>query len=160
MTNTLLGDIHLYSAFLATALGTMILAGKKGTTIHKKIGYAYCVSMLVVNVTALMIYRLFGYFGIFHYAAVISLITLLLGMIPIMIKKTNKNVVTHMAWMYWSVIGLYAAFISESLTRIPDKPFFTMLGIAVTITMVAGAIGFGKYIEKWKKLFTNKKTIQ
>ncbi len=159
ITNTLLGDIHLYSAFLATAFGTMILAGRKGSVAHKRVGYAYCFSMLVVNITALMIYRLFGYFGIFHYAAVISLITLLLGMIPIMIKNTSKNIIQHMAWMYWSVTGLYAAFVSESLTRIPDKPFFTMLGISVTITMIGGTIGFRKYIDKWKKLFANKTTV-
>ena len=91
ITNTLLGEVHLYSAMLATLFGTLNLIWEKGTKKHKQIGYAYTVSMLVVNITALMIYRLFGHFGIFHYAAVISLATLLAGIIPIMIKRTNKT---------------------------------------------------------------------
>ncbi len=155
ITNTLLGEVHLYSALLATLFGTLILIWEKGTKKHKQIGYAYTVSMLVVNITALMIYRLFGHFGIFHYAAVISLATLLAGIIPIMIKRTNKTMMHHISWMYWSVMGLYAAFVSETLTRIPDKPFYTMLFIAVGITMGAANIGFRKYIHQWKNKFTN-----
>lgn len=155
ITGYLLGDLHLYSAILATLFGTIILVGKKGTSLHKRIGYAYSINMLVVNITAFMIYRLFGSFGIFHYAAVISLITLLAGMIPIMIKRTDRAMMHHISWMYWSVIGLYAAFVSETLTRIPEKPFFTMLGIAVTITMIAGNLGFRKYKKQWLNQFTN-----
>mgnify|MGYP006270489875 CR=1 FL=1 len=32
--------------------------------------------------------------------------------------------------MYWSVVGLYAAFAAEILTRIPDTPFLNMVGLA------------------------------
>ena len=155
ITNSILGEVHLYSALLATLLGTIILVCKKGTKTHKRIGYAYAASMLVLNITALMIYRLFGTFGIFHYAAIISLITLMAGMIPIMVKRTDQAMMHHVSWMYWSVIGLYAAFVSETLTRIPDKPFFTMLAVAVTITMLAGSIGFKKYKIQWKTKFSN-----
>lgn len=155
ITGTILGEIHLYSALLATLFGTLILTGKKGTKLHKKIGYAYSVNMLIVNITAFMIYRLFGTFGIFHYAAIISLLTLILGVVPLMIKRSQRHIVWHIHYMYWSVIGLYAAFVSESLTRIPDKPFFTMLGIAVTITMIAGNIGFRKNKNQWVNKFTN-----
>jgi uncharacterized membrane protein len=155
ITNNLIGEIHLYSALLATAFGSFILLSKKGTKIHRKAGMVYFSMMLILNATAFMIYRLYGGFGIFHVAAIVSLTTLLLGMIPLMNKRTNKSIISHISFMYWSVIGLYAAFVSETLTRMPDKPFYTMLGIAVFSTCLAGTIGFRKYKNQWIKSFTN-----
>jgi len=154
ITNNLIGEIHLYSAILAMIFGTVILVAKKGTRFHKKVGYVYALMMLILNITAFMIYKLFGGFGIFHIAAIVSLITLLGGMIPIFISKSNKTLDFHISFMYWSVIGLYAAFVSESLTRIPDKPFYTMLGFAVFLTCGAGSLGYRKYKKQWINTFT------
>jgi len=155
IANNILGEIHLYAALLATVLGTYILIAKKGTKTHRQIGMVYFGMMLTVNITAFMIYRLYGGFGIFHLAAIFSLATLLAGMIPIMREKSKSNMIKHISFMYWSVIGLYAAFVSETLTRIPDKPFYNMLGIAVLLTTAAGAIGFKRYKNSWIKKFTN-----
>ncbi len=155
ITNNILGEIHLSAALLATLLGTYILIAKKGTKTHRQVGMAYFGMMLTVNITAFLIYRLFGGFGIFHMAAIFSLATLLVGMIPILRGKTKSSMIMHINFMYWSVIGLYAAFVSETLTRIPDKPFYKMLGIAVLLTTAAGAIGFRKYKNSWIKKFTN-----
>ena len=99
--------------------GAAVILKTKGTEIHKKIGYAYCLSMIGVIVTAFMIYRLFDGWGIFHYMAVISSITLLLGMIPALFRKPSGWIGLHIGFMYWSVVGLYAAFISEVMTRAP-----------------------------------------
>lgn len=153
-THDTIGGVHLITALLSFVLGTMVLVTKKGTGFHKKTGYAYVIAMLLVNITAFMIYRLFGGFGLFHIAAIVSLASIILGMIPILRKKKKKDWrVHHFSWMYWSVIGLYAAFASEVLTRVPETPFFAMVGVATGVIMLGGSIIFRKNKDKWAKAF-------
>jgi uncharacterized membrane protein len=149
-----LGMIHLVLALISTITGSFVLGMKKGTKSHKRVGYVYFVSMIGLNGTAFMIYGLFGYFGIFHWAAVFSSLTILGGMIPV-IKKPKGWIYRHFAFMYWSVIGLYAAFASETLTRVPETPFFGMVGIATALIMILGALGFRRNRKKWAKQFGN-----
>lgn len=148
-----IGLVHLLSALLATITGSLVLIMRKGTKRHKQVGYVYVFSMLVLNGTAFMTYRLFGGFGIFHYGAIGSALTVIGGMIPV-IKKPKGWINRHYAFMYWSVIGLYAAFASESFTRIPETPFFGMVGIATGVIMLIGAIGFGRYRKSWHRQFS------
>ena len=145
-----IGFVHLLSAITALITGTCILALKKGTQTHIRIGYIYAISMLIVNITAFMIYRLFGGFGIFHIAALVSLVTLLGGMIPALLRKPKSTWLTlHFSFMYWSVMGLYAAFASEVLTRVPESPFFGMVGIATGFIMLAAGVYFYFGKHRW-----------
>lgn len=149
-----IGLIHLISSCFALLFGTFILISKKGTKLHVKIGYLYVVSMGILILTAFMIYRLFNGWGIFHYTSLLSLVTIALGMIPIWTKKpVNKWKSLHFSFMYWSVIGLYAAFAAEILVRIPETPFFGMVGIATGTIMLFGGIVFGINKAKWIKTF-------
>lgn len=101
-----------------------------------------------------MIYRLFKGWGVFHYTTIASLLTIGLGMIPIWTKRPSKKwKYLHFSFMYWSVMGLYAAFAAEVLTRIPKTPFFEMVGIATGIIMLTGGIVFRINKSKWMKLF-------
>lgn len=144
------GFIHLIAAVIALITGTLVLSLKKGTKLHTKIGYVYVISMIIVNSTAFMIYRLFNGFGIFHMAALVSLLTVIAGMIPVLLRKPKKNWLDiHLAFMYWSVIGLYAAFVSEILTRVPETPFFGTIGIATTIIMIVAGLAFYMKKDKW-----------
>ncbi|MFK8058064.1 MAG: hypothetical protein AB8F78_18195 [Saprospiraceae bacterium] len=144
------GLIHLIASVSSLVTGTLVLFMTKGTESHKKVGYLYVASMVVVILTAFMIYRLFNSWGIFHYTTVVSLVTISLGMIPIWLKKpVNSWKYLHFSFMYWSVIGLYAAFVSETLTRIPDAPFFGIVGIATFVVMLVGGIAFGMNKKKW-----------
>ncbi len=154
------GLIHLLFSILALIFGTLVLIFLKGTNKHKRIGYFYCISMLGVNITAFMIYRLYNKFGIFHWLAVISLLTLIAGMLPMIIKKPKSYITLHFNFMYWSVIGLYAAFTAETLVRIPDvimesgipnSTFYKMTGLASGITMILGAFFSIKNRKKWMK---------
>jgi len=155
-----IGIIHLFFSLLALICGTLILFLIKGTNKHKKIGYLYCISMLGVNITAFMIYRLYNKFGIFHWMAVISTLTLIGGMLPMILRKPKSYVSLHFNFMYWSVIGLYAAFTAETLVRIPDiviesgipnTTFYKMTGIASGLTMAIGAFFAVKNNKKWMK---------
>ncbi len=148
------GLIHLISSVFALIFGTMVLLMTKGTKRHKQMGYFYVLSMAVLIITAFMIYRLFNGWGIFHYMTLVSLLALGFGMIPIWTKKpTNNWKYLHFSAMYWSVIGLYSAFASEILTRVPETPLLGMVGIATGIIMTAGVIFFVMNKTKWKRVF-------
>jgi uncharacterized membrane protein len=149
-----IGLIHLIASILALIFGTLVLVLTKGTKLHKQIGYAYAASMLGVIVTAFMIYRLFGRFGIFHITAIISTISLLGGMIPVVLRKpVNGWLSLHYSFMFWSVIGLYAAFAAETLVRIPQTPFFGMVGFASFTVTIMGGIFFTVYKKSWSKFY-------
>ena len=154
-----IGALHLFASIVALATGTQVLWMKKGTQLHRQIGYVYCASMLVVIITAFSIYRLFGGFGIFHILALVSFVTLLGGMVPLLLKKPQKSYIAlHFSFMYWSVIVLYAAFVSEMLTRIPESPFFGMVGLATLAVMITAQIFFNRYKKKWLRKFTSQAT--
>jgi uncharacterized membrane protein len=78
-----IGLVHLIASLLAMLTGMFVLLTTKGTTQHKKVGYWYAASMLTLNLTAFMIYRLYRKFAIFHWLAVVSCLTLFAGLYPI-----------------------------------------------------------------------------
>ena len=134
------GLVHLIFSVLALIFGTIVLVLKKGTLVHKRIGYLYTVSMLGLLVTAFMIYHLYGKFGIFHWLAIVSTITLIMGILPMWLKRPKNYLDYHLKSMFWSVFGLYAAFAAETLVRIPqvvidsgvpNSTFYNMVGVAV-----------------------------
>lgn len=152
--NSSLGWFHLLTAFAAMLLGAFVLATPKGTRRHKRVGYAYVFTMLLVCGSALSIYRLTGTFGIFHVTAIVGLLTLAGGMMPMFLKKIDpKYKATHLWFMYYSVLGLYAAFASELIVRIPDKPFYTMVGIATGTIFLVGTIFILRKEKVWTKHF-------
>jgi len=156
------GWIHLLASVLALVTGAMVLAAAKGTQKHKQTGYVYAAAMVVVNVTAFMIYRLFGGFGMFHALAIVSGLTLAAGLYPVIAKKGNY-LVTHFSFMYWSVIGLYGALVAEVFSRLPrmvldadGRPmtiFYQFIGIGSAMVMGAGVFGFLKYRPVWTRQF-------
>ena len=148
------GLIHLISSIIALFSGSLVVLLRKGTKTHKQMGYLYVVSMLVLLITALMIYRLFQGWGLFHYFTLISLATLALGMIPVWYKKPPKKwLYRHFSFMYWSVMGLYSATVAELLTRIPESPFFSMVAYAIGLVMLIGTLVFIYKKPQWKREF-------
>lgn len=157
------GLIHFIASIFALLLGTLVLILPKGTLKHKNIGRLYTLTMLVVLTTAFMTYRLFGTWGIFHWTAVISCLTLICGLIPILTRRpTNNYISLHFSFMYWSIMGVYGAFVSETLVRmpkvvvesgIPNSVFYNMTGIGTAIVMGLGVYFFLKNKPKWDKQF-------
>lgn len=151
-----LGWFHLSTAIIAMIAGAFVLATRKGTKRHKQIGYLYVFSMLLVCGSAMGIYRLTGTFGIFHITAVVGFLTLTGGMTPMLMKNIERKYkAVHFWFMYYSVLGLYAAFASELIVRIPDKPFYTMVGIATGSIFLIGTIFILKKEKVWTKFFIN-----
>ena len=161
------GLIHFIASIFALLLGTLVLVLKKGTMKHMLIGRLYAFTMSVLLITAFMTYRLFGTWGIFHWTAVISSLTILFGLIPILTKRPANNYVTlHFSFMYWSVIGVYGAFVSETLVRmpkvviesgIPNNVFYNLTGIGSALVMGLGIYFFLKLKPKWGKEFNDQK---
>lgn len=152
-----IGLLHLIAAALSLLTGTAVLAMAKGTRRHRLVGYGYWISMTVMLISSFLTYNLFGRWGIFHYFSIVSTITLVGGIVPVFVRNSPKWVEAHFAFMYWSVLGLYAAFWSEILTRVPETPFFNMVGVATFLTMAAGYAGWARYKDKWTKQFVRDK---
>jgi uncharacterized membrane protein len=155
LTGSLAGQIHLLSGIVALIFGGAVLLMKKGTQIHRKVGYVYVFSMSVLIISSFLIYRLFGRFGVFHVFSLISTFSLLLGMLP-MIKKvrTPKDYETHFKRMYWSVAGLYAAFAAESFVRIPKfGGFWQAVAWSFVLAFVVCFVAFIKMRPIWSRKF-------
>ncbi len=139
ITDSWLGLFHTVTAIMAMIFGTIVLLGKKGTQKHRKIGYVYVVNMLLLNVSAFGIYN-FGGPSLFHVFALISLVTVFMGLIPAIKKNNSKWYGRHFYYMCWSVVGLYCAFWAEIGTRLLDiRYFWWAVLLATLLTSFAGA---------------------
>ncbi len=142
MTLSTIGLIHVIAAVVALLTGTLIFFSNKGGLLHRRVGYGYVVSMLVLNISAFLIYRLFGKFGPFHIAALFSTATILGGMVPALLRHRVRNWLQwHYYFMNWSVVGLYAAFWAETFTRtLPMGQFWPIVVGATVMTTTIGSV--------------------
>jgi uncharacterized membrane protein len=135
------GIAHTSVAVISLLLGAVMLRMPKGTELHRVLGILYVFSMIVLNVTALTIYRLFGGFGVFHVLALVNLAALLLGFGAVFLKRPRGAwLVYHYYFMGWSYVGLCAAAGSEIGVRLPGVSL--LLGTLVPtsiVTLVGGA---------------------
>lgn len=153
------GWLHLIASVLALACGTWVLTAPKGTRTHRRVGYFYTLSMIFLIGTAFLIYRLFGRFGAFHAAAVVSAVTLAGGMVPVVLRRPKNWLGLHFSFMYWSVLGLYAAFVAEVAVRLPvrtmftsARTFFVTVIISTLATMLVGQVIFFARKKRWQKV--------
>jgi len=135
------GLVHTVFGSAALLLGFLVLMGRKGTLIHRRLGQSYAIAMIALNVTALLIYDLYGRFGPFHIAAVVSLATVLAGLIPVVFRRPRESWMRHhAALMCWSYVGLFAAFVSEIATRVPGVRFGWGVVAATIAVVIVGAV--------------------
>jgi len=151
-----IGLFHLICAFIALITGTIVVLNTKGTGFHKKTGYVYVLSMLLLNFSAFGIYHLSGKFGVFHGLALVSLFSIVGGMYPVLFRHKVKDwMADHLTTMSWSVVGLYAAFIAETGVRFfPMKKFWIVVFLGSTLVCIVGSI----LINRRKKLHLSKKS--
>ena len=152
--NTQLGWFHFITALISILSGTYILYKPKGTKLHKQVGYLYVLSMVLVCGSALGVYNITGEFGVFHTLAIAGLLTLIIGLLPLLLKRTSrKHSVFHLWFMYYSVLGLYAAFVSELSLRIPEKPSYKVVAIATAFVFIFGSVFIFWKENIWRKYF-------
>lgn len=137
----MIGQIHLWAAAAALITGGVVVLLPKGVGHHKLIGRLYFFSMVVTLTTAMSIYDLFGGFGPFHVAAIISSASIIGGIIPAWRRKRAKHwFVSHAMWMSWSYIGLCAAAVSEISTRYLNLSMGPTVAIATSVVVLIGYV--------------------
>lgn len=160
-----IGWIHTLTAVAALVSGLLVLLTRKGTRRHRQLGWVYVASMLSLNLTALLIYRLFGGFGPFHVAAILSLATVLAGTVAA-VRARRARVAGdcvararamghHYHWMTWSYVGLLAAAISEIATRLPALRPQPGHDAVIGLTVVAATllvVGVGRRLIRERQL--------
>ena len=100
---------HVVAAVTALVVGLAVLRAPKGARAHRRSGRLFGVALLLVNVAALSLHRESS-FGVFHALAVISLGTLVVGLVPLLLGyRSGVALATHAYCMTWSYAGLVAA---------------------------------------------------
>lgn len=117
------GLVHSLLALSAMFFGALVLWKAKGTSLHKRWGYAYVAAMLLMNFSGFGMYHR-GAFSVFHLLALVSLATVIAGIVPAWKKKHAGWRRLHYYFMTWSVVGLYAGFWSELGSRVLDMRYF------------------------------------
>jgi uncharacterized membrane protein len=123
----MLGLFHTLCGGLALVLGPAIFLAPKGTATHVRLGRAYVLCMLSLNLSALDIYRLTGGVNVFHLLALLSLATISVGVIQIRQRRRwRKGVWRHYHYMAWSYVGLVAATSNEAFVRLAFLQHLTL----------------------------------
>ena len=100
---------HLAAAISALLVGSVVLLLPKGTATHRAIATVYVLALLLVNIAAFLLHRE-NAFGVFHALAVASLLTIAVGLSPLILGKRSPQVIAiHAYCMTWSYAGLVAA---------------------------------------------------
>ena len=162
--NNLVGDniglTHLIAGLFAVIFGGLVILLRKGTKVHRQVGYLYVISMVILIISSFGIYRLFGKFGLFHFFSIVATFSLLMGMIPMLKKqRTSKDYKTHFTRMYFSVVGLYAAFAAESFVRIPKLgSFWLVVAWSFILVVVTSILIFIRKQKEWTVKFAREAT--
>ena len=146
MIGSSLGVAHFTAAMAALVLGTMVIGAVKGTPFHCMLGAGYVAAMVIVNLSALAIYRLTGHVEAFHVLALLNLALLARGIAAALIRRPGWLVV-HSYFMAWSYVSLLAATGSEIVIRLGGKlgliggPW-QIIAAGVAVAVLATVLGF------------------
>lgn len=144
-TDGFIGQAHLAFAIIALLAGAWVIWLRKGTRMHRFVGYTYLIAMLILNVTALSKYDLTGAPNMFHYFAIGSLLTITAAYIAILVRSSRRTAAAraHGELMIWSYFGLVMALIAEVVTRAypsmlhGDGGWFRFTSALLVFTLIA-----------------------
>ena len=136
---------HIVAALSALLAGVAVLLLPKGTHTHRAIGSAYVLALVVVNVAALSLHRE-NVFGVFHALAVASLVTIAVGLSPLLLgKRSSRVIATHAFCMTWSYAGLAAAGCGQLAVAVGDDLAAWVVPVVIgAVLSFAGVVIFGK----------------
>ncbi len=142
---TVAGWIHTILSGSAIAMGAEQVLRTRRDRLHRWIGYAYVVALLVGDIAILTVYRFNGHFNMFHVGAVANLLCLGMAMRPMWARpRPPQWKLTHYMWISWSYVGLLAAALTEFVVRTQPIP-----GKAASIVVTIAASGLVTGIGAW-----------
>lgn len=142
--------IHIACGSLSLLLGLYILASKKGTLIHKKLGKIYFFSMLINSLVAIPMSFLHPNYFLFL-ISIFTIYMLLTGLRYLNKKKLAD--VNYLDWALTAIIFLFAvAFIGFGIFHLVKGNYFGIVFI------VFGSIGLLFSYQDWLN-FKGKSTI-
>lgn len=149
-----IGRYHVIGATIALIAGPVIFLVRKGTMVHRFLGYIYVISMAAVNISALVTYRLSAAPNLFHIFAVISLLTVTPALYcAVRAHQTGRSayVISHYHFITWSYFGLFAAFLSQVATQMNYVSFYAGISpyLVISIGTAVAAI-FASIIIKFQ----------
>jgi uncharacterized membrane protein len=136
---------HVVAASSALVVGAAVILSPKGTRTHRVIGTVYVLALVLVNVAALSLHRE-NTFGVFHALAVASLVTIAVGLSPLLLgKRSPAAVVTHAYCMTWSYAGLVAAGCGQLAVAVGRDAGAWVVPVAiVAVLSISGVVIFGR----------------
>lgn len=115
---TFAGAIHTVLAMLGIVVGLVQLLRPKRGAGHRARGYAFVYAMLVADGTAMLIYQFTGKFNVFHVGAIVNLVWVVLGIVPVLRDPRPLNWKNqHYYFIAWSYVSLLAAAFTELVVR-------------------------------------------
>ena len=136
---------HVLAAVSALLVGAAVLLVPKGTHTHRVIGTVYVLALVLVNVAALSLHRE-STFGVFHALAVASLVTIAVGLSPLLLGKRSPPVIaTHAYCMTWSYAGLVAAGCGQLAVAVGQGDGAWVVPVVIgTVLSISGVVIFGR----------------
>jgi uncharacterized membrane protein len=141
-----LATAHVLAALSALGAGAAVLLMPKGTHTHRVIGAVYVLALVLVDVAALSLHRE-NSFGVFHALAVVSLVTIAVGLVPLLVGKRSPMVLTNHAYcMTWSYAGLVAAGCGQLAVAVgqDDIGAWVVPAAIATVLLISGVVIFGR----------------
>jgi uncharacterized membrane protein len=106
-------QIHVLAALSALTAGIAVMASRKGTSLHRRIGWFFVPAMAIVALSSLFITR-DGHFSAIHLLTLLTLVTLPQAVIA----RRRGNIRAHKSAM----IGLFAGLaIAGAFTLLPGR---------------------------------------
>ena len=98
-----------------------------------------------MNVAALSLHRE-ATFGVFHVLAVASLITIAVGLLPLLLGKWSPPIIaTHAYCMTWSYAGLVAAGCGQLAVAVGlNSPAWVVPVVIATVLSISGIVIFAR----------------
>ena len=105
---------HTLVGCIALLAGPLVFALPKGTQRHRRAGWVYTGSMVLLCGSSFGLYGTtpnFDGFGAFHVMAILSLLTVLAGLVPVLLRRRFPGhwFPLHYHFMLWSYVGLIMA---------------------------------------------------
>lgn len=148
---------HVLAALSALGAGAAVLLLPKGTQRHRVIGKVYVLALVLVNVAALSLHRE-DVFGVFHALAVASLVTIAVGLSPLLLGKRSPMVIgTHAFCMTWSYAGLVAAGCGQLAVAVgQDLAAWVVPAVIGAVLCISGVAIFGRVPSILDRLLTER----